>query len=291
MGYLLAFISSVFFSFYVIPRKLSNIPALTFSLLVGVGFFVASTLMYFTQSVNGLEEVWSWQLVWSVLAGIFWALGLVCFTKAIDIIGLARSNQWKNFQGPIGVLLSLLVLSEYTDANPFFAILAGLVIFASATAFNIVDSKHDQQSNQKGIRLALLSGLAFGSVTVINKYVTTEAGVYTQQVVWSAAIMTSVLMAMIFKKDIVEQFRRVDGKNALLGLLAGALYLGASFFMLESYKYIPASIGFTVIQLNAVWTILIGILIFKEINFKKHNKRITVGLVAAILGVLLLVLA
>lgn len=51
-----------------------------------------------------------------------------------------------------------------------------------------------------------------------------------------------------------------------------SIYLNnfASFFSTLAYKYIPGSIAFTIVQLNAVWTVLVGILIFKEIDFKKN---------------------
>jgi glucose uptake protein GlcU len=43
-------------------------------------------------------------------------------------------------------------------------------------------------------------------------------------------------------------------------------------------------------QFNAVWTILIGVLIFKEINWRKHWLRLLVGIILAIVSIGLLVL-
>ena len=80
-------------------------------------------------------------------------------------------------------------------------------------------------------------------------------------------------------------------KDVVLGLGAGVFYLGASIFQLFSYKYIPAAIGFTIIQLNALWTITIGILVFKEIDLKKYGKQVGFGLLFTLIGVFLLVLA
>ena len=203
-------------------------------------------------------------------------------------MGLARSNQWKNLQGPVGVILSLIILGEYLSTNPLFALLAGLAVFLSAVYFNIVPSKKDQKINKKGIYLASLSALAFGIVTVINKYVTTNVGVYSQQVVWSLSMVVSILAYIFTNKNMVGSLIKVSRKDIYLGLIAGILYLGASFFMLQSYRYIPSSIGFTIIQLNAIWTISIGLFLFKEIDFKKYSKRIGIGFFLAILGIALL---
>jgi len=287
----LAFVSSIFFSLYVIPRKLSKADPLTFSLLTGLGFFISSLVVYVFMLLNGLKEPVSYELFWSVLAGMSWAFGFVSFVKSIDLIGLARSNQWKNLQGPIGVLFSLIILSEYVAANPFYALLAGLIIFLSALALNIVDGQHKAKINVKGVNLAMTSGLAFGIVTVINKHVTNEVGVYSQQVVWSLAIFLSIAIYLAYKRQLAAQLSKLDNRNTVLGLAAGILYLGASFFMLKAYEYIPASIGFTIIQLNAVWTIIVGIFVFKEISFKEFYKRILLGLTLSIVGVVVLAIA
>ena len=292
MGYLLAFVSSIFFSLYVIPRKLSSdISPLLFSLLTGTGFFISSVVLFLFKPLLGFEEVLNIQLLWSVLAGIIWAVGFVLFVKSIDIVGLARSNQWKNLQGPIGVILSLIILSEYATINPLFAVLAGIAIFLSANAFNVASSKEEAKSNLSGIYLATASGLAFGIVTVINKHVTTEVGVYLQQIVWSASITLSILIYLAIQKNMLSKIKTLDKKNVFLGLIAGLLYLGASFFMLQSYNYLPASIAFTIIQLSAVWTVAVGIFFFKEIDSKLFYKRILLGFILTIVGIALLVLA
>lgn len=290
-GYVLAFISSIFFSLYVIPRKLSNQPAVFFSLLMGTGFFISSVILYLFKPLLGFHEPINIQLLWSVLAGAIWATGFVAFVKSIDKVGLARSNQWKNLQGPVAVVLSLIILGEYAKTRPVFALLAGIAVFLSAIAFTISGSREEAKANLSGIYLATLSGVAFGLVTVINKHVTTEVGVYSQQVVWSAAIALSLLMYIASQKGMLKKLKTIDTRNLALGLGAGVLYLGASFFMLQAYRYVPASIGFTIIQLNAVWTVAVGIFLFKEIDAKKHWIRIVVGFLLAVLGILLLAFA
>lgn len=291
LGYLLAVVSSIFFSLYVIPRKLSKLSPLYFSMLMGLGFFVSSVILYAFKPLLGFHETWSGNLWWSVLAGIIWAAGFVALVKSIDSIGLARSNQWKNLQGPIGVVLSLIILGEYATTKPTFALLAGVAVFLSAVCFTISQSHEDRKANLNGIYMATLSGLAFGIVTVINKHVTSTVGVYSQQIVWSMAIFLSLLFCILVQRKLRKGLTTIPHKDILLGLGAGVLYLGASFFMLQAYRYIPAAIGFTIIQLNAIWTIAIGILVFKELSFRAHYKRISLGLLLAVGGIALLALA
>jgi glucose uptake protein GlcU len=291
IGYILAVICSIFFSLYVIPRKLSKLAPLYFSMLMGLGFFISSVVLYLLKPLLGFNEAWSPELWWSVLAGAIWAIGFVAFVKSIDAIGLARSNQWKNLQGPTAVILSLIILGEYATTNPVFALLAGIAVFVSAICFTISNSKEDRKANLNGIYLATLSGLAFGIVTVINKHVTTTVGVYSQQVVWSLCIFLSIFIYILLQKRLRKGLANLARKDLLLGLGAGVIYLGASFFMLQAYRFIPASIGFTIIQLNGIWTIAIGILVFKELDLRANYKRIGMGFLFALIGIALLALA
>jgi len=290
LGYITAIISSIFFSLYIIPRKLSKLSPVVFSLFMSVGFSISTIILYLFQPLIGFHENPSLVLLWSVGAGVIWATSFVAFVTSIDFIGLSRSNQWKNLQGPVGVLLSLLLLGEWATTNPIFAILAAFAIFASALFFTNTSSTTSKQVNLKGVYLASLAALGFGSVAVIQKYVTAHVGVYSQQVVWSLSIFSSLLIYILLSQKLKEVFKS-RRKDIYLGLGAGVFYLGASIFQLFSYKYIPASIGFTIIQLNALWTITIGILVFKEIDLKKYSKQVGLGLLFTLIGVLLLVLA
>lgn len=132
--------------------------------------------------------------------------------------------------------------------------------------------------------------LGFGSVAVIQKYVTTNGGVYSQQVAWSLSILASLFLYLILNGKFKEIIRGPK-KDIYLGLIAGLLYLGASIFQLFSYRYLAASISFTIIQMNALWTIIIGILVFKEIDLRKYYKNVVLGFAFTILGILFLAFA
>ena len=287
LGYLLAFISSIFFGLYVVPRKLSKLEPIHFSLLMSLGFFAGSVALYLLQPLLQFQETLSLALLWSLLAGVIWAASFLLLVYSIDTIGLSRSNQWKNLQGPVGVILSLVILAEYSTTNAFFAILAGVAIFISALFFSAT-TPETGKANSRGILLAILAGVGFGIVTVINKYVTDNVGVYLQQVVWSFGIVLALVVYAFFKNNLPTVRTEITSREVALGILAGLLYLGASFFMLQSYKYIDASVGFTIIQLNALWTIAIGIFVFNEVDLKLHRNKVWWGILFAIIGVVLL---
>lgn len=288
-GIILALITSVFFALYIIPRKLSKLAPIQFNTLLGAGFFISSLGLYGLQILLGNNEgLFEKPLLFAVLAGVLWATAIMCLVKSIDQIGLARSNQWKNLQGPVGVLLSLVVLKEANSVNPWLAMLSGLIIFSAAVALNIQPAKRVPKVNAQGVLLALLAGVLFGTVSMISKYVTDNAGVYSQNVWLSFSILSSLVVYQLVTTRTISREILRSKRDVLLGLASGILYLGASTFMFLSFQHIEASIAFTIIQMNFIGVVGLGIFVFKEIEVKKNEARIALGLTLATLGVIVL---
>ena len=288
IGYILAFVSSLFFAIYIVPRKLTKINPVHFSFFMSLGFLASSLLLYFMQPFIKFQETISLNLLWALVAGLIWSVSFVCYISSIDVIGLSRSNQWKNLQGPIGAFLGLIVLREYSKTNPVFVILAGAAIFVSAVFLSKTTSDDNKSTVLKGISLGLLSGVGFGVVSLINKYLSVHVGVFSQQVVWSFGIAISLLIYIFTKNNLWKNLLKVPKKDFLLGILAGFLYTGASFFFLESYRFIPVSIGITILQLSTLWIVGIGIFVFKEIDLKKYFGNVLLGVLFALVSMVLL---
>lgn len=290
MGYLFAILSSLFFTGYVVPKKLSKQTPIKYSLFMGLGFFVVSIVMYFmhqTLENDSRETLLNPILFLSGFGGILWLIGSIFFLSSIDKIGLSRSNQWKNLQGPIGSILILLCLSEFRQTKVIFIILAIFFILLSAMLFTI-KNKEEKIVDKKGILYAIFSTLFFGVNALIQKYATNHGLIYSQQVYFSGFVFLSAFVYLWGKEKDVKVLKDVKDKNNLLGMIGGAIYFFASFFSTLAYQYIPGSIAFTIVQLNAVWTVLVGILIFKEINFKENWARILLGILLAMIGVMML---
>jgi drug/metabolite transporter (DMT)-like permease len=291
-GYLYAIAASLFFAVYIVPKKLTKQKPLLYSFFMGIGFLFGSIILYLTSffTLNHFGTFINKNLVYSALAGVLWAFGSIFLLSSIDKIGLTRSNQWKNLQGPIGVILSLIVLSEFIHTNALFAVLAGVSIFISALFLNVKHSDGNK-IDPKGVSLAVLSALMFGIVTVLNKFVTDNSGVYAQLVVWSFFTFATIAIYILSKNNLRAEFRLTTKKDASLGFVGGLLYSAAGFSMLKSYSYIPASISFTIIQLNFLWVLIIGIVFFKEIDYKKNIWRISGGIIFAAIGIIFLLYA
>lgn len=290
IGIVSAILSALFFGIYALPRKLSKLPASIYTILTAVGFVIVSVIMYFANIFStGTDNLNHIELLWSILAGILWATAFTLFIKAIDQIGIVRSNQWKNLQGPVGVLLNLTILGEASKVNPILALVAGVLIFLSAIFFN-VNSNNEKHITTKGVVLAVTSGVLFGIVSLINNFVTNSAGVYNQQLIWSVSILISLIVISFIRKEHLS-LKEHSKRDIRLAIFSGALYFCASVFMLLAFKNTASSIAFNIIQLNFVLVVIMGIFVFKEINVKLHWKRIILACLTTILGILILSLA
>ena len=88
MGYLFAIITSVFFTAYVVPKKLTDQPPIRYSLFQGMGFFAASALTYLISIFlpapsdgNIADRIDSPVLLISLAAGVVWFSASMSFLR------------------------------------------------------------------------------------------------------------------------------------------------------------------------------------------------------------------
>ncbi len=293
MGFIFAIITSLFFTAYVVPKKLSAQTPLRYSVFQGIGFFAASAIAYVISRFSGpvVDRINSPVLLLSCLAGVIWYTGSVFLLIAIDKMGLSRSNQWKNLQGPFGALFNMIFLAEYLNTNVFFIFLASALILISAVFFNVKTAGEDLKANRSGIIFGLLAAVLFGFNSMLQKYVSSKGFMYSQLFCMSLFVMISSFVFALIREHDLMYVKNIHKKENLPGLSAGIIYFFAAFFSTHAYSLIPGSVAFTIIQLNAVWTVLIGVLVFKEIDLKKNRLRILAGIICAIAGVIVLLFA
>jgi len=215
-----------------------------------------------------------------------WGIAFTLLIKAIDEIGVVRSNQWKNLQGPVGVILNLIILGEASLVNPFLAILSSCLIFVSASVFNLKSSFITRTKNN-GVIFAIASGILFGIVSLINNYVIKTAGIYNQELVWALSILgTLIVIALAQKKFTTKNLG--TNKEIFSAIASGFLYFGASVFMLLAFQNLESSIAFNIIQLNFLVVIAFGVFWFKEYHLRLHWKILTLGTILATAGIFIL---
>ncbi len=286
IGYLLAFFSSLFFGIYIIPKRLIKLNTKYYLFYMSIGFVSASVISYLISLLNGSnnEPLFHPVLALIVLRGVSWFVASYLFLMAIDKIGISRSTQYKNLKGPLGVLFTLIFLSEFKVTNVSLVLLATLLTFISALLFTI-KKDNNNKVDKLGIIYACISSLFLGLNALIQKYVTNCGFIYTQQLYQSITIMITSYLYIIIKDNNTKELRQINFKNRMLAFTGGILYYFATYFNTLAYKHLPASIAFTIVNMSGIWSVFIGILIFKEIDFKKNFKRIMIGMILSVVAI------
>lgn len=285
MGYFLAILSSIFFGIYIIPKKLVKVDTKYYLFYMSLGFVIISIIAYLISLLNqnNNEAFFSPVLLLIVLRGISWFVASYLYLISIDKIGMSRSSQYKNLKGPIGVFLTLTFLSEFKVTNVFLVTLAAFLTFISALLFTI--KKDNIKVNKLGVIYASASSILLGVNALIQKYVTNCGFVYVQTLYQSITIMITSYFYVLFTDKNIKNLHNLTIKDKILSFVGGLGYYFATFLNTLSYKYLPASIAFTIVNMSGIWSVLIGILLFKEINLKENYKRIILGIFFSIIAI------
>lgn len=286
MGYFYAVVSSLFFALYALPKKKTKIKPYLYVLFMGISCLVIAAFLFFLFGTN--EKIYDNWLLLSIGGGILWFVASVLFFYSVDKMGVARASEFKSIQGPIGSILMLVVLSEYASLNIYLLLIAISFIFLAALSL-VVNEKDKPKIKINNILIALLAALFYGITGFIRKVVTLQGFVYIQQVYTSMGLVIAAFTYLLIKEKRIS-FQKSQIRNYCLALLSGTFYYFASYFMLLSYQKIEGSIAFPIIQLNSIFSLIIGIFIFQEIDYKKHYKRLLFGLSLAILGIVFLII-
>ena len=284
LGFLFALIGSVFSALYVVPKKLSCLKPIVYVFFMGLGFFAASALALALQLPN--EPFFHPLLLVACLGGIIYTVASNFVLEAIDRIGLAKANQWKGLQGPIGILMIMLALSEFLQTKVVLIFCAAIFITGAAMLFT-VNGKNNSRTDPKGILYAVLAAFFYGIFALIQKYMSIMGFIQMQQIYIALFIAISSGAYLLFTKEPVK----IIDKQNLLPIIGGGIYYLCSIFSSIAFGLIPGSIAFMIHQLNAVWLLFIGIVAFHEINWQKYWCRIFLGLVSSLLGVFILLFA
>ena len=149
IGYLLAIMTSVFFSIYVIPKKIVKEKTMYYTAFLTLGFFATSAFIYAFFKITGIcKEIVSIQVAITLMVrGLLWFLSLYIYALAIDKIGVSRAIQYQSLKTPFGVVLTLFFLQEFLVTNVVTITLATVLILSSAillTIKKVPDKKIDK---------------------------------------------------------------------------------------------------------------------------------------------------
>lgn len=292
IGLFLSLISSFLIAIYLWPKKKSKLSLHVFMVFLGLGYFLSSLLAFLILQFTGIinEQFFNpWNAVAS-LNGVIVMIAIVLFLIAIDNMGIAKASQFKSFQGSVGALLIMLVFAEWKTNNVYFLLIGILIMWLAALAFNA--RKNDgSKVETKWILISVASGLLFAVDALVKKIVLEQGLQWSQLVYVSFFTLLSSLIYAIYKEKNLKFFKKNFSKDALLVFAGGISCFVSTILGVISLNYLAGSIATTVRELSALWNVLFGIFLFKEISFKENKKRLILGFILVTISLIVLFLS
>ena len=200
IGYLLAITTSIFFSIYVMPKKLVKEKTMYYTVFLTFGFFITSAVLYTFFKITGIckETVSSLIAMILIVRGLFWFLSVYIYAIAIDKIGVSRATQYQSLKTPFGVILTLIFLEEFLETNVAVVLLATILTFLSAILLSI-KKVPNKKIDKLGILYAIFSAILLATTNLLQKWVTNQGIVYSQHIFTAMSSFLFACFYVLFK--------------------------------------------------------------------------------------------
>ncbi|MBI4038656.1 hypothetical protein HY384_01720 [Candidatus Daviesbacteria bacterium] len=274
LGILAALGAALFWGSYVVPFKKSQTTNLQqFQFFMGLGIFLSglffSVLLGYSLNLNKF----------GLISGILWAIANAISLVAVANLGMSKA---------IPLISSLVILSSFLWGALVFGELPGglflgfLAVGLIVAGVAIVGSTGNTSSQniKKGLVLAVISGLIFGSQLVPLKIGT----VSTQEFFFSLCLgifFASLIIALVLKT-------RFNKEGIVWSLLSGIIWNIGGLLSLISISKIGLAKGMPISQLAILVAVLWGLFFFKEVTGSKKRLQILAGAIILLIGVIIL---
>ena len=307
IGFSLAVFGAVPFAAYILPRKLSRLPVLEYQFWLSCA--IAPVAVVVAIIVNGGIDT-RWELALAAFScGPLWALGSICYSLAVDNIGVARSTPVKNLAPMWAAIYGVVFFQEYTISDPASLVMAlggvGFMVWAAGVlgkagapekerAF-AYDMKLDADARAKAMRLGWIfswvTAVFYGAYSIPLKYVL-RGGM-------SAYAACAYLGIGVFVSSLIFYFlrtRRLAPKfpamrEFWLTQMAGGIWVTGQITGTVAMVFIPMAISWPVTNISTLLAIGWGVWVFKEVQLEKHKKEVIWSMILYTVGLILLAIA
>lgn len=291
-GFGLATLALILFGLYMVPRKLTRLRDIQFSLSMCLGVVLTTAIMSLWRH-GQLVPTGDPHGLWLAFAcGPIWYGGVLFYAMSVTQMGLSLSTPIKNTTAVLGTLVGLVYFGEWRETH-WLPCLAGalLVVLCAVILGRASDSNSSHRSsvNPRGILAALGAAVCFAAYTAPFK-LAQRAGLDTVTLVAYMGLGTLagalVCFALIDRRWAL--WWRSGRRDHAMAMLCGLLWVLAVMLMAEAIKRIGLAITWPYTNLNTLVTVACGILLFHEISVRRFGKTIALGLATGIVGIALL---
>jgi glucose uptake protein GlcU len=290
LGFIFGILSALFFAFYMVPQKIVRQDTPTFLWWMSLGVLVTAAIPYVALGCP-MHADWAARGT-GLFCGVVWALGTLSFAAGIMRIGLAQATPIKNTTGVLGTLVGLIAFAEWRTTDPILCLLGSVAIVLSAILIGATTPTEPRPPSAAGVLFALGAAVCYATYLYPMKLVLELEQVSDVEfTIWMAAgifgLTTTTVLATRRAPTVLAQPPRA----ALMAMLGGVSWALALFCLAASINYAGLAIAWSLAQLNTIPAVFIGMFTFHEVRWTTQWRKITLGMIAAVIGTILLALS
>lgn len=283
LGVFFAIATILLFGSWTVPTRALEIDPKIKAFYLTVGHFLLSSIVFIFvfRSIPGKD------IISSLIAGALWGVGILVGYIAIKHLGITRA---------LGIWIPVLIVASVLWGFLFFGearvmgkesltlSIVGIILLVIAALAVILSNKGEERiGNVKiGMLAALVIGIAHGSYFVPLRASSTPILVAFFPLTIGMLIATS--LPILFKRVSIK-----SDPSTIFRMVSSGLILGAgNYAALFTTQYMGVSRGYPLTQLAIIINTLWGIFFFREVTTRKGKFFILIGVIAAIIGALVL---
>ncbi len=290
-GFGLATLALILFGLYMVPRKLTRLRDIPFSLTMCLGVVVTTLTANFVRHGQLLGPAEA-HLAWlGFMCGPIWYGGVLAYAISVTQMGLSIATPTKNTTAVLGTLIGLVYFAEWQETSPLPALAGSVLVVLCAVLLGRTGERNGQRSfvTPAGVVAAIAAAVLFAAYTIPFK-LAQLGGLDTVSLVAYMGVGTLVAAVLCF--TLAErrwaEWLRAGLLDHAYAALCGLLWVLAVMFMAEAIRRIGLAITWPFTNLNTVVTVACGVLLFHEIDVHRFGRTIVLGLLAGVVGVVLL---
>ena len=291
VGFGLATLALLLFGVYMVPRKLTGLRDIPFSLTMCLGVVVSTTLINLVAHGQPLGPAASRAAWLSFLCGPVWYGGVLAYTISVTRMGLALATPIKNTTAVLGTLVGLVYFAEWRETHWLPCVVGAMLVVLCAIILSRTgeNSSHRSSVNAPGVLAAIAAAVLFAAYTIPFK-LAQRAGLDTVAMVAYMGLGTLVgaLACFALLDRRWADWARARPRDHAYAALCGLLWVLAVILMGEAIRRLGLAITWPFTNLNTLVTVACGIIFFHEIDVRRFGRTIALGLLAGVVGVALL---
>lgn len=257
----------------VTSRTANGVRVAAFAAVAGLPFALAISIAY------GAERLGSADVTWSLLSGVFVAVGIGCFYTAMGRGLISIVAPVAAVTGAVIPVLYALARGERPGGTAVLGLAIALIAVAVVSVAPAEQHADAATVDDTVIALSLASGLFFGLFYIAFSRVSADAGLWPITLERVAVSIVLILLAVALTRGLIDGVRRL-----LPYVIAiGALEVAGGVPLLLALQRGPVAIASVVASLYPVTTVLLAGFVLRE----RLSRLQYAGVVCALIAVAL----